>query len=303
MIQSHSAPLPWLEQPWQQWLSQFQQQRLAHALLIQGSQGCGKTQLAAQMVQTLLCQHGSGCGHCKSCQLLASDNHPDKIELLPEGNQHKVDSVRALIGQLESTAHQGGARVVVIHQAERLNVAAANALLKTLEEPMPNVYLLLLSNQAGQLLATITSRCQRLLISEPNAAQYRHFLGDAAMETLQEWPYWSALLGGPLAIKQALAENQIPQLQLWRQWWRTSIKSGIVTADLAAIEAELAPLALKVLYFELLFIGRSQPQWFAKHYCAVQSVSQKISWMQRQSGINLTAVYQQLIVQIRQRVS
>ncbi|WP_298440024.1 DNA polymerase III subunit delta' [uncultured Ferrimonas sp.] len=290
---------PWLSQPWQQWQQRQQSGRLGHALLLQGPEGTGKQLLAEKILAQLLCDSQSHCGMCKSCQLLKSGNHPDRIDIHPDGTQIKVEAIRGLITQLESTAHQGGARVITLHQVERLNGAAANALLKTLEEPMPGVYLLLLCSAPEKLLPTITSRCQKLLVPMPSWQQTADYLGPQA-QTLGSWPYWQALLGGPFELEKWLKKEDVNQVTQWRKSWRASLKSGLLEPQLAAVSAEQAPMVLKVLYFELLFIGRSRPQWLASNYHSVQLVSEKIAWLQRQTGINLTAVLQQLITEIRQ---
>ncbi|QIZ76546.1 DNA polymerase III subunit delta' [Ferrimonas lipolytica] len=291
---------PWLTTPWHEWLQRRQLGRLGHALLLQGPDGCGKEILSEQILTALLCDSGDGCGFCRHCQLLKAGHHPDRIDIGPDGNQIKIEAIRALISRLEGTAHQGGARVVVIDQAEKLNGAAANALLKTLEEPMDGVYLLLLCSAPERLLPTITSRCQRLVVAMPTLTQTNEFIGEASLK-LGNWPYWQALLGGPLAMKAAIDSDNIATITQWRKWWRASLKSGLVEPQLAAVDSESAALVLKVLYYELLFIGRSRPQWLAEHYSAIQQVIEKISWLERQSGINLVAVFQQLITAIRQK--
>ncbi|WP_084631072.1 DNA polymerase III subunit delta' [Ferrimonas senticii] len=302
----------WLTEPWQQWLARRSSGRLGHGLLIQGAVGVGKGLLAEQITQALLCQQPSvagGCGHCKSCLLLNSGHHPDRIDIEPDGNQIKVEQIRALITALESTAHQGGGRVVILHQVERLNGAAANALLKTLEEPMPGVHLVLLTAMPQQLLPTIVSRCQRLLVALPTWQQSCAYLdqslgnhdGDSAQQ-LGDWPYWQALLGGPLALTQWLQQgNGAEQIVNWRKLWRQSLKSGVLEQSLAAVDSEQAPLVVKVLYYELLYIGRKRPQWLASHYASLQQISEKITWLQRQSGINLVAIMQQMVTELRSK--
>jgi len=166
---------PWLEERWDYLARLYDQARLPHALLINGPEGIGKSEFASAFAQYLLCHqraNGQACGHCKSCQLSQSDGgHPDFYALLPEepGKPIKVDQVRELTDFIYSTAQQGGYRIVVINPAHDMNIAAANALLKTLEEPGKDTILLLVTHRLGQVMPTIKSRCQRVDMVAPSA--------------------------------------------------------------------------------------------------------------------------------------
>jgi len=146
-------------------LSQHQQQRLPHALLLSGVAGLGKLAFAQQFAQYLLCKTvgvDQPCGQCPGCHLVLAGNHPDLLNLFPEetGKNIKIDQIREMITVVSQTTQRAGYRAVIIAPAESLNKAAANALLKTLEEPAGKTVLLLVSHQAGALPATVTSRCQ-----------------------------------------------------------------------------------------------------------------------------------------------
>jgi DNA polymerase III subunit delta' len=162
---------PWLAPTWRDWLDSFTQGRLAHAWLLSGPLGLGKLELARRMAETLLCQHPSSrgpCGLCHSCTLLAHGNHPDLL-LLGDHSEKSlgVDLIRDLIGRLNGSAQLGGAKVMIMVRAERMTESAANALLKTLEEPAGRSHLILLSDQPNRLLPTILSRCQKMAIPQP----------------------------------------------------------------------------------------------------------------------------------------
>lgn len=170
----NAAVYPWFQDQWQRFLDLHQRQRLPHALLLNGMPGLGKAQLAQAMAAYVMCHHPSSdraCGHCRSCQLLQGSGHPDLYFLQPEeaGKVIKVDQVRHLTEFMHNTAQQGGYRVVILQPAEAMNTSAANALLKNLEEPGQDTLLILVSHQAGQVLATIKSRCQRLDCYPPAA--------------------------------------------------------------------------------------------------------------------------------------
>ncbi len=155
---------PWQQAQWQ--ALQAQWQRLPHGILLHGPKDLGKYEFARILAQTLLCTDSNElaqlCGHCKSCHLLTANTHPDFICLEPEeeGKGIKVDQVRELVDSLNLTGQMSAKRVIVISPTESMNSAAANALLKTLEEPAPGVHLILVCHQLQRIVATIRSRCQ-----------------------------------------------------------------------------------------------------------------------------------------------
>ena len=159
-----------------------------HALLLYGPRGIGKHALALHFAQGLLCEtpraDGLACGVCPGCRYAMAGQHPDlmRIELQvidPEDGTLAlvdgiaVDRIRALTEFVQLTSHRQRAKVAVIAPAERMNPAAANALLKTLEEPPPDTYLILVSDQPGRLAPTILSRCRRMAapLPAPDAAR------------------------------------------------------------------------------------------------------------------------------------
>jgi len=173
---------PWTRDQWNQLQQRVQQQRLPHALLLAGPQGLGKIEFARDLAQGLLCEHpdqdGVACGQCRACARFAAATHPDFLTVEPEeaGKAIKVDQVRELISQFSLATHQGGYRVAIIQPAEQMNLAAANSLLKTLEEPPADSLMLLISASPSLLPATILSRCQRLDFVPPSHAQARDWL-------------------------------------------------------------------------------------------------------------------------------
>lgn len=159
-------PHPWLLTQWQQLLNSIAQQRVGHAWLLTGSPGMGQLDLAKQFAEALICQQRletfEACGHCKHCKLLAVGNYPDLILVQPEAQTIKVDQIRELITSVSATPTLASTRVVIIEPAEALHRSAANALLKTLEEPTPQTVLILVSYQPHLLPATLVSRCRRM---------------------------------------------------------------------------------------------------------------------------------------------
>ncbi|MBA1272769.1 DNA polymerase III subunit delta' [Stutzerimonas azotifigens] len=152
---------PWQAGLWQQLAGRTQH---AHAYLLHGPVGIGKRALAERLAALLLCQRPApegACGACKSCLLLAAGTHPDHYVLEPEevDKAIRVDQVRDLVGFVTQTAQLAGRKVILLEPAEAMNLNAANALLKSLEEPSGDTVLLLISHQPSRLLPTIKSRC------------------------------------------------------------------------------------------------------------------------------------------------
>ena len=163
---------PWLNRHWSFFSKRLEQDRLAHAVMIEGPAACGKMALADAMVARLLCREDlpQACGLCRSCKLLTGGAHPDYFELQPEEDSEviKVDQVRELIGKLDLTTSISERKVAYIHPAECMNASAANALLKSLEEPAGNTVLILVSDNPGRLPVTIRSRCQTISVAQPD---------------------------------------------------------------------------------------------------------------------------------------
>jgi DNA polymerase-3 subunit delta' len=189
---------------------------LPHAMLVYGKQGIGKIEFAREMAQSLLCEvpeNGIACGKCPACGWYRDGNHPDFRELLPESmsddeidadapldaeakekkksKEIKIEQIRDIAAFMTLTTHRAGFRVLLVHPAEAMNPAAANALLKTLEEPPPHTVILLVTERIGRLLATIRSRCQRLLVPSPDEA------------TALKWLESQGIAGAPAALAQA----------------------------------------------------------------------------------------------------
>ena len=172
---------PWQESLWQQMAGREQH---AHAYLLHGPIGIGKRALAERLMHRLLCQRPLGldaCGECKSCLLLAAGSHPDNYVLEPEEADKaiKVDQVRDLVSFVVQTAQMGGRKVVLIEPVESMNINAANALLKSLEEPSGNTVLLLVTHQPSRLLPTVKSRCVQQACPLPSETMSLAWLADA----------------------------------------------------------------------------------------------------------------------------
>jgi len=166
---------PWLRPHLEQLVNSYQSGRGHHALLIQSLPGMGDDALIYAISRYLMCQQPQGhksCGQCRSCQLMQAQTHPDAYTLEPEKGKTSlgIDAVRAVNEKLYERARLGGAKVVWLKDAAQLTEAAANALLKTLEEPPENTWFLLACREPGRLLATLRSRCRLHHLSVPPEA-------------------------------------------------------------------------------------------------------------------------------------
>lgn len=172
---------PWLNQPYRHIIGQHQVGRAHHALLIQAIDGMGDDALVWGVSRWLMCQQPDGmksCGVCHGCQLMQAQTHPDWYRLEPEKGKSTlgIDAVRQVTEKLYHFAQQGGAKVVWLPDAAQLSEAAANALLKTLEEPPANSWFFLGSREPSRLLATLRSRCMVLALTPPDEAQSLQWL-------------------------------------------------------------------------------------------------------------------------------
>ncbi|HYF97788.1 MAG TPA: DNA polymerase III subunit delta' [Coxiellaceae bacterium] len=260
---------PWLQTQWQHLLSQHQQQRLPHALLIEGPAGLGKLALAEDFAALVLCESNgqSACGVCRSCVLLSAGNHPDyfKLQLEEDAKNIKIEAVRELIANLEQHAHQGGYQVAILQAADKLNRAAANALLKTLEEPAGKVLIILVSDQSAALPATLLSRCQKIICRGCDSAETKLWLERnltkpvASLDWLLQAVDYAPLKAAQLAEANylllrdqwlwqlvALKNQELSVLKVVADW--TKQDSAILLTSLQLIGLDMLRLSLGVKY-------------------------------------------------------
>lgn len=263
-----SAFAPWQQRVYDQVASTIDAGRLGHGLLFCGPEKLGKAAVAERLAHRLLCERPAGneaCRHCRSCALLAAGTHPDyhRVAFIPnkEGTRLRteivIEQVRRLSEQLALTPQYGGAQIAIIDPADAVNHAACNALLKTLEEPVPGRYLWLVSAHPARLPATIRSRCQRLPFAIPPRTEALRWLLDsgqvegAALEALEaarghpglakEW-----LEGDGLAIRREVAadlgrvargeQGVVETAQRWVADEHAALRLSHA-ADLAVVEA------------------------------------------------------------------
>ncbi len=185
---------PWHEPAWQQVTHNWQQ--LSQAYLLTGKANTGKVAFARHFANALLCENLSAsheaCGQCPSCHLLKQGSHPDLLNIgvfeeeasdksSKKLAQIKVDAIRSVIDFAQLSSYRGRRRVILIEPAEAMNIQAANALLKILEEPPSSVILLLVAEQKDKVLPTIKSRCRQLPLPAPTQQESLVYLQQAGI--------------------------------------------------------------------------------------------------------------------------
>ena len=185
---------PWHKEAWQQYEQYLTRERLSHALLVSGPSAIGKLAFCQAFIQRMNCTNpapqGHPCGTCENCHLIKVGTHPD-VRFVhteeEEGNraeQIKVDDIREINRFMALSRQQGQFKVVCINRAHRMNINAANALLKTLEEPPPGSVLFLVTHRPETLPATIRSRCQVWRFGVPDPQVALMWLGQETDEPL-----------------------------------------------------------------------------------------------------------------------
>lgn len=264
--------------------------RFPHSLLLVGPKGVGKGLFAAELAKGLLCEAGgtsiSACGNCDSCRWFAAQSHPDFRRISPEADQEadaddttsadrkkgsqqiKIAQIRELEDFVFFGSHRGKGRVIIIEPAEAMNTAAANSLLKLLEEPPVNVYFILISSGWRRLLPTIRSRCRIATFNRPSreegaawltankhedAVEFLSFAGGAPMLAISE-----AERGGKTRrLLDSLVTPGSDPLMLASQWEaQISGDQGTTLEDIVStLQKWLSDLALAKLGHSMRFIA------------------------------------------------
>lgn len=243
---------PWQARVYAQAAASLEAGRLGHAQLFCGPARLGKRAVAERLAQRVLCEQPAGpepCGACRSCRLFAQRHQRDPVELRPDGEpahpfghpahpdatfvglvtnekskekkmrtEIVIDQIRELSAHLALTPQFGRAQVAILDPADAINTSASNALLKTLEEPVPGRYLWLVTSQPARLPATIRSRCQRIEFRLPPADEARAWLlaqghaakdADEALRAAQGHPGLADdwLRHGGLELRRAVASD------------------------------------------------------------------------------------------------
>ena len=211
--------------------------RLHHAYLFVGPEGVGKRTVALSLARAIHCsaRNDDFCGRCANCARIQAGNHPDVrvIEPLPDKKEISIQQIREIEKALNFRSFSGGRKIAVIDPATLMNLAAQNALLKTLEEPPQNSVLILIALNAGALLPTLRSRCLRLSFGPVQRDLLAGFLAAKGMNP-ENANFLAAMSGGSPGVAVSIDSEELREK---RRFWG-GLLSGLNAGDYrAATEA------------------------------------------------------------------
>jgi DNA polymerase-3 subunit delta' len=239
------ANVAWLEPVRARFGALQAQGRMPHGVLLTGVPGAGQVEIAAWLGATLLCRAGDGrpCGQCADCRLLRAGSHPDIrwVGVLPDKKDIGIDQLRELSEVLSMRSYRGGAKVAVIAPADAMSAKAHNALLKTLEEPASETYLVLTASRLERIPKTILSRCMRMAMPLPEADDALAWL--AGQGVSQQAPALLALASGAPFRALEYQEDGLGSLEAEMQEAVAAAVDGVAFADHCARNSPGARLA------------------------------------------------------------
>jgi DNA polymerase III subunit delta' len=232
---------PWLQADWDKITLMRDQKRLPHALMLVGPDHAGIESFASELAKTMLCknQQQLACNTCDHCRFFEAGTHPDYFHLAPAegGGTIKVEGLREVCRSLTQKSARGGYQVVFIEQADCMQAAGANALLKTLEEPEGDVLFILWAKRVEALPATIHSRTQRLTLGLGKAEVMQSWLAKT-YQLDAEKPWLKAANNRPLAVKSlqedsyfSMRDELIASLQSVRVGRKSALDAGELSSD------------------------------------------------------------------------
>lgn len=272
---------PWTAPVWQQLVARLDE--LPHALLLHGPRGIGKLELARRFAQLILCETPGAhepCGHCEGCRWFTAGQHPDFRQIEPEAlaapagpaddappgsrtakpsTEIKIDQVRDLAQFVNVGSHRGKRRIALFHPAEEMNLNAANALLKSLEEPPISACFILISDRPQRLLPTMRSRCVSVSVALPERAAAEAWLEQAQVAQAADWLAFAG--GAPLLAQEhatsTLRERLTQLIALLKRGDRNDLLNWPVTErdDIEILSEVLQKWAYDQVF--LCFSGKS----------------------------------------------
>jgi DNA polymerase-3 subunit delta' len=243
------------DEAWEGIRKSFEDGRLAHAYILVGSPRREALSFAESFLKLLFCENDDKpCGQCTNCHRIDTHNHVDTHWIEPQSKARniKADEIRALVHRLAQTAFAGGWKAGILVSAECMNPTAANILLKTLEEPPPKTLLLLITDSPQALLPTITSRCQKVVLSKNRSGRVETFWKEPLLKILCDLPpsdglgaarlagQLKALFGGvKKGIAEAIAEDIDPDEGMLDVSKRKAILEARTSALLKEVQADV----------------------------------------------------------------
>jgi DNA polymerase-3 subunit delta' len=233
---------PWHEPLMKQLQSLKQQQKLPHAILLDSTSEEDGAGFIWQLAMLLLCNEVTDttpCGQCPACQLMLSNTYPDfKYVSLQHDEKSKklnknikIEQIRDLIHEVNLTNRYDNLKIIAIYPAEKMNLASANSLLKTLEEPGSQVLILLLTHNKGKLPITIRSRCQSWSLDRPEKKGAQNWMLDQGFEQKESEQYLEYAGGDPLLALKLKSVNYASLVDEFKQQFSLYLKNSLdVTA-------------------------------------------------------------------------
>ena len=308
---------PWLNPPYRQIIARHQSHQAHHALLIQAIEGMGDDALVWGVSRWLMCQQPEGlksCGHCHGCSLMQAHTHPDWYRLEAEKGKSSlgIDAVRDVTEKLYHFAQQGGAKIVWLPDASQLTEAAANALLKTLEEPPADCWFFLSAREPARLLPTLRSRCMTWHLSPPDETQSLQWLN-------KQLPQSEAVARAALRLSNGAPSAALALLQPER-WQARETLCNTLLAALSSDVLQLLPtlnsndVAERLSWLISLLVDAMKMQQGASHWLSngdrpdvVTQLAQRLNsgalnesaqqWMQcREQLLHVTSLNRELML-------
>lgn len=283
-----SGIFPWQESQWQLIQKRFHTRTIPHSLLLSGPKGLGKTHFANSLARLLLCEQALinfsfACGQCKQCLWLEAGTHPNYTIISPEeeGKLIKIEQIREIIEQLNKTSQDGNYKVVILEPIEAMNIAAANALLKTLEEPAGKVCFILISHRLFSVPATIRSRCQTINFNIPSTSVASHWIQQQIQITDNELEILLVLTDNiPLQALNLIKNDSIKQYESLIKAILENTPKKLSLTQLAnffqGIEITNILNIFMLIIMELIRFHANQPIKLLNRYLKPQLLSSKI---------------------------
>ncbi|WP_164508154.1 hypothetical protein [Lapidilactobacillus wuchangensis] len=288
----------------------IQQDELSHAYLFVEPVRANALSLAQWLAQRLFCDHltveGFPCGQCHECQRIIEGNNPDYLVLNSPTKTISVDDTRHLKEELSKSGY-GSWRIFVIEDADKMTIPAANSLLKFLEEPVSQVLIILTTTQESQILPTIRSRVQTMMLPEPDLPQRVQGLADLGFNQELSQLLAQTTLNQTQLAELATDEQLKDKLDAFAQWWPRlalgktlafpQVQTTIVPDFKGPLLQELCQEILLIVFSDLFTVkfSLSQPLKWAQQEPSYQHVAGKLTSAQLTSGLTQVLQVKQLL--------
>lgn len=266
---------PWQQTLLEQVLSLKQQARLPHAILIEAKSEKVGAPFIWHLTMLLLCNNNQNidpCGQCQSCSLMIANTYPDFsfVTLTQDSKTKKtsknikIEQIRNLIHEVYLTRRYDNLKVAVIHPAEKMSIAGANSILKTLEEPAPYSLILLMTHNKGKVPVTIRSRCQVLTLEHPDRKMALDWLEQQGLNETDSSQYLDFSTGDPLLALDLHANQYAAVVTQFKTQFGLYIKNEIdvikLCSTLISLEVSLVRRLIKMVFraYSLQFSGLSE---------------------------------------------